>query len=478
MESLSEYLAHSAEQWQVAGLSVAVVKDHDLVYAEGFGVKNAQQPEPEAVTTETLVPLLSNTKLFTAVATGILVDRGVMALDDPVKKHLPGFELFDPHMTAAVTLRDLLANRTGIGNRGNLLWYATGFDRAEVLRRLRHLRPRSALRSRYGYQNIMFMVAGEALAAAAGMSWGDFVEREIFAALGMNHSSSSFPAPSSIHELATPHVLADGSAIAIPHVWFDNIGPATTIYSNASDMTIWMQALLATEQSNNAPLVSHETLAEITTPHIPTRFEPDAMLPTRTFNAWGLGTRITNYQGRKLVYGIGGFTGMMSLVALLPEEGAGIVALANTLGHTGFLMALMYQAVDALLEIPAEQPWSDHFLQKALADGQERARAEAALAARRRDMKPSLPLEAYAGTYDSELYGPTGVALANDQLTLHFGSELDAAMEHWEGDRFRLSFPEFGSAEAGFELGPSGGVDTLRLDFDDTTVFRRPGANP
>ncbi|MGH7129872.1 MAG: serine hydrolase domain-containing protein, partial [Planctomycetaceae bacterium] len=182
LRGLNAYITKAVADWGVAGLSIAIVKDDSIVYAKGFGVREAGKPE--AVTPATLFAIGSNTKLFTAVAAGMMVDDGKMAWDDRATKHLPEFQLYDPYVTREIRIRDLLSHNSGLGRRGDMVWYGTDFDRAEVLRRVRYLEPNSSFRSEFGYQNIMVMAAGEAVAHAAGMGWDDVIDRRIFEPLG------------------------------------------------------------------------------------------------------------------------------------------------------------------------------------------------------------------------------------------------------------------------------------------------------
>ena len=173
------------------GMAVAVVKDGQVVLAKGYGVRRAGEPAP--VDADTLFGIASNTKAFTCAALSILVEEGKLAWDDPVTKHLPEFQMYDPWVTREVTVRDLVTHRAGLGlGGGDLMWWPpTTFTRREIVRGIRCVKPASSLRSRYAYNNVMFVAAGEVVAAVAGTSWDDFVERRILAPLGMSRTTTS-----------------------------------------------------------------------------------------------------------------------------------------------------------------------------------------------------------------------------------------------------------------------------------------------
>jgi CubicO group peptidase (beta-lactamase class C family) len=188
-------------------VTVAVVKDDSVVYLKGFGTREAGTSQP--VDGNTVFAIGSSSKAFTAAAVGMLVDEGRVEWDDRVTEHLPQFQLSDPYITREFTVRDLLTHRSGL-ERGEFIWYATDRNRDEILRRVRHLEPSWGFRSRYGYQNIMYLAAGEIIPAVTEQSWDDLVRERIFALLGMTRSSTSTLALRDQPNVATPHAEIDG----------------------------------------------------------------------------------------------------------------------------------------------------------------------------------------------------------------------------------------------------------------------------
>jgi CubicO group peptidase (beta-lactamase class C family) len=182
LQELDRYIPKALAEWNGAGVAVGIVKDDSLIYAKGFGVRAVGKPD--AVDDRTVFAIGSNSKFFTAVAAGMLADDGKLSLDDKVTKHLPWFQLYDPWVTREFTLRDAMSHRSGLGRRGDGLWYGTPYSRDEIIRRVRYLAPNTSFRTEFGYQNIMFLTAGQALAAAAGTSWDDLMRDRIFQPLG------------------------------------------------------------------------------------------------------------------------------------------------------------------------------------------------------------------------------------------------------------------------------------------------------
>src|SRR6476646_9341641 len=160
VSALDSYIAAAMRTFEVPGLAVTVVKDGEVVLTKGYGVRRAGEPAP--VDAHTLFGIASNTKAFTAAALGILVDEGKIAWDNPVTKHLPWFQMYDPYVTREMTVRDLLCHRSGLGlGAGDLLfWPPTTFSREEIVQRLRFIKPAHGFRSKFAYSNLMFVTAG------------------------------------------------------------------------------------------------------------------------------------------------------------------------------------------------------------------------------------------------------------------------------------------------------------------------------
>src|SRR5688572_16273987 len=199
LASLDAFVEQAMKDWRVPGVGVTVVRDGKVLLARGYGVR--EQGKAGAVDGDTLFAIGSSSKAFTAACIGLLVDQKKVAWDDPVTRHLPGLELHDPYATRDLTIRDLLTHRSGLA-RADQLWYASGFDRAEILERLREVEPSWGFRSRFGYQNILFLAAGELYTAVSGESWDDCVAKRFFAPLGMARSTTSVDSLPSVANVA------------------------------------------------------------------------------------------------------------------------------------------------------------------------------------------------------------------------------------------------------------------------------------
>src|ERR1700722_3666598 len=181
-----KYVAQGVVDWHVPGLAVAVIQGDSVVFQKAYGVRDVTTNAPFDIHTRSAIG--STTKAMTVVALGMLVDEGKVRWDDRVIDHLPDFRLYDEYVTRDLRIRDLLTHRSGLGGEGDLLWANPDMPEAEIVRRMRFLKPESPLRTRFSYNNIMYQVAGDVIEHASGMSWERFLTERIFTPLGMRET--------------------------------------------------------------------------------------------------------------------------------------------------------------------------------------------------------------------------------------------------------------------------------------------------
>jgi CubicO group peptidase (beta-lactamase class C family) len=464
LRGFDAYVERALRDWGVPGMAIAVVKNDSVVFAKGYGVR--ELGTTASVDARTIFGIASTTKAFTAAALGMLVDSAKLAWDDPVTKHLPWFQLSDPYVTRELTVRDLLSHRSGLP-RGDRLWYASGFDRTDVLRRVRYLRPRWSFRATYGYQNVMFMAAGEVAAAASGVAWSDFLQRRIFAPLGMMRTSTSITTFGGDGNVAMPHDVIDDTVRMIPWRNMDNLGPAGSLNSSALDIAQWIRLQLGSGVYRGQRLLSDSVMDEMHTPQMVIRMSKQTreMFTDTHFMAYGLGWSLRDYHGRKVVGHGGAIDGMRTEIGMVPEERLGVVVLAN-LDGTSFPTAILYRVLDAYMGAP-ERDWSAVMLkaereQKIRADSTRRVFESARVAGTR----PSLSLNRYAGTYSDSLYGDVEVTTEGDRLVAAMGPSFVGDLEHWHFDTYKVRWRDrgLGTTYFTFTLNAKGEVESLRVD--------------
>lgn len=474
---LDSYIEKAMREWKVPGLAIAIVRHDSVLLAKGYGVREIGNPTP--VNEHTLFSIASCTKAFTATAAGMRVDDGKLSWDDPVIAHLPYFQTSDPWVTREFTVRDLLAHRSGL-ERGDFLWFGTDYDREAIVRHLRYLTPVAGFRSTYGYSNNMYITAGQVIAAISGRPWDDVVRERIFRPLGMTRSNTSVRDLAGADNVAMPHETIAGQVRQVPYRSLDNEAPGGSINSSVAEMSRWIRFQLAGGVFEGKRLVQAATLAETHTPQTIIRVTPQAekAYPGVHFMAYGMGWQLQDYRARKLVQHNGAIDGMRAVVAMLPEEGVGLVILANKGSGNRLHDALRNRILDALMGAPPRD-WSAEYLEESKRDEERALTAKKELEQKRvKGTSPSLPLEKYTGRYENRAYGTATVTMDRGKLVVRLGPTHTGDLEHWHYDTFRTVWrnPYLGSEPINFVLDASGNVEEMRLP--GFASFRRVAGNP
>ena len=422
------------KNWRVPGLALAIVKDDRVFYLQGYGVRDVRNKEP--ITPDTVFPLASCTKSFTATMLGMLADDGKLGWDDPVRKHLPYFRLADPLADREVTLRDLLAHRTGVGSH-DLLWYKSPFGLEERIRRTCRLDLHHSFRSNFTYQTIFFGAAGEAGAKAAATPWRDLIQRRLLDPLEMKNSRPTQPGPGEKLIMAEPHSLDPmGKAVPMERYPLDQADPAGSIHATARDVAKYLRFQLSRGAWNGKRLISESNLAETHTPQIVLvlgeggrRLNPDTVQMS-----YGLGWIIQDYRGHGMVLHGGVINGFRTQLTLIPKARLGI-ALMNNLDHTYMNYPLTNQLVDLMLGL-SNRDWHS-IVQEAIAksDEEQAEQARAFQATRKRDTRPSLPLNRYAGRYEDSAYGKCEMIVEENKLIWRWG-KFRVPLTHFHDEVF------------------------------------------
>lgn len=445
--------------WEVPGAAVAVVKDDKVVYLAGHGVRELGKPEP--VTEHSTFQIASTTKAFTTAAIAMLVDEGKMNWDDPVRKHLEYFRLADPHADALVTIRDLVTHRTGLP-RHDVLWVRNShFSREELIKKMAYAKPSAPFRSLYQYQNLMFTSAGEAVGKTSGMGWDAFLQQKIFLPLGMKDSSTLYADMLRHNNLAMPHVKQKVGA------WgnYDHIGGAGCISSSAHDLARWLRMQLAGGVFEGQRLISEKQLSETHSPQMVNRLiSPTRELqPEFTQTTYAMGWTINHYRGEMLVMHAGVLSGFRALITMVPRLKLGFVTLTN-LNGTNMNEALTNTLLDEYVGLPKTRDWNAHMLSVVKAGEEKEAREKREKEeARKKDTKPSLGLEGFAGLYREAAYGDVKVSTLEGKLRIEW-IRAKGEMEHWQYDTWRVK--DGGSLSdqlATFQLNEKGVAAKLQL---------------
>jgi CubicO group peptidase (beta-lactamase class C family) len=346
--ALDQYFDDTLEHYQLPGLAVGVIENGKIVYARTAGERIAGSGEP--ITRATLFKIASNSKAMTTALLARLVDAGKLKWDDPVTRHLPMLRMHDPWVTRELRVRDLLIHNSGLGlGAGDLMLWPepNGFTRADVIAALAHLKPAYSFRSRYAYDNILYIVAGEVAAAAGGAPFETLMQREVFEPLGMQHCQAGAFDRRVTRDVAQPHMQVEGRHTLIRAD--GDVVPASTsaaaggIRCGLDDMLAWTRAWLVPDSAPRGWL-SPEQRAAVWTPQMPlplsdlTREWEDA-----TQLSYGYGWRVSDANGQLKVAHTGTLAGMYSVLTLLPESRTGWVILIN--GNGGDARVVLNQVL-------------------------------------------------------------------------------------------------------------------------------------
>jgi len=466
LEGYDQLVQGMIDAWKVPGLAVAIVKDGQVVYEKGFGYRDTEKKLP--VTPDTLFAIGSSSKAFTTFVMGTLVDEGKLDWDKPVTTFLPGFRLHDRVATEQLTPRDMVSHRSGLP-RHDLSWYnATELSRKELVERLPYMEATYPLRSRWQYNNFMFLTAGYLVEQVTGKSWEDNVRERIFQPLGMTSSNFSVHDSQKAADFALPYREEDDKVGLIPFREITNMGPAGSINSSIRDMAKWVQVHLSGGKAGDRQLIGPATLIDIHSPHMVLTEMPER--PELSQTSYGLAWFIDTYRGHQRVSHGGNIDGFSALVTLLPNDDLGMVILTNMDGN-GVPELLVRHTVDRLLKLDPID-WNGEFLAKRDAGKAIAKEAEAKKeTARKPGTKPAHKLEEYAGDYAHPGYGPLKVEVDGKRLKMTY-NHLSVPLDHWHYETWTGAkggdHPALEDLRFLFETDMAGNVVAVTTPFEAT----------
>jgi CubicO group peptidase (beta-lactamase class C family) len=457
-------------EWGVPGMAVGVVKDGEVIYMKGFGYRDVEKKLP--VTSKTVFAIGSSTKAFTATAVGMLVDDGKLDLDTPVIEYLPDFRLYDDYATLHTTPRDLLCHRTGMPGY-DPVWMLSIGSRDEYFHRLRYLKPNSAFRDIFQYNNLMYMVAGILVGRLSGGSWEEFVAERIFEPLGMEHSNFSVTESLKAADFAQPYITFTGKAEKVPFRNLDTTGPAGSVNSCIEDLMEWVMLHINNGKVGDSQLISETSLAQMYLPHMAIRNPGCAKMAQSSM--YGQGWYISDYRGYRLVEHGGNIDGFSAAVSFLPEEKVGVVVLSNSLNIMFYV--IVRDIYDRLLGLE-ERDWNSHYKNVFAEIMESMSRTAGAEENSKPNTSPSLPLADYAGIYEHPAFDRVEVSADNDKLKIRFQSGLISELEHFHFDVFKGTTSDFWLPKINirFHLSNGGIIDNFSIPLQEGVpdiVFRR-----
>lgn len=416
--------------WKMPGFAVAIVKNDSVIFSKGYGVRDIRKSDP--VNENTLFVIASCSKAFTTASLAILVDQGKIKWDDPVTKYLPDFQLYDSWVTKEITIRDLVSHKSGLETfSGDFLWINSTYDRKEVIQRARYLKNTSGFRSKYGYQNIMFIAAAEIIKAVTDTSWGDYINSHILKKIEMKNSNTSYAEFYKTINASKAHYTKDNETKVYTDHQIDNAQGALGINSSAYDVAQWIRLQLGRGSYKGKRIFSERQSAEM--------WNNQTSIGQMNY---GLGWFIRYWNGKRMMNHGGGMPGFISDVTLIPEEKFGFVLLSNY--DNGMVGAVRNYISDIFTNIEPrdwEKIMLDGYKRRMDMFDKENKRREEI---RVKDSNPSLPLEKYCGIYEDKMYGKTEVSLREGKLFLQFipSPTFRGELKHYHYDQFYIDWED------------------------------------
>lgn len=465
-DSLDTYIEKGMRDWQIPGLALAIVKDGQVVYMKGFGVRSVNGGEK--VDENTLFLIGSNTKAFTATALSILQESSDYKLSDKVQKWMPEFRLKDSLASREVNTIDLLSHRIGFETfQGDFTYWTSTLSRAEVIGRMALIEAPYGFRSKWGYCNAAFVAAGELIPRITGRSWEEILRDSILEPLNMDRTFLLSAEFAKAPNAASPHTIVDHKLVEMPVPNLDNIAAAASMSSSASDMTKWLMAQINNGKTDDTQILSARSIQAIRKPSSILGINPRDHQETH-FYLYGLGLMINDRDG-KLVYAHGGaVNGFLSQLMFIPEEKLGIVVLTNT-DKNNFYNDLTNEIRDAFLSLPYKGFSYASLKSSREEENTRNQRIDSLKNIIKLNNSLRLPINAYTGEYENEVYGKISVRLEGDKLNIHFSNHPDliGRLEHIQDDNFLCTYTQsiMGIEEIPFKIADNKVTGlTLRVD--------------
>jgi CubicO group peptidase (beta-lactamase class C family) len=478
LDGFDDFMAKAMTEFKVPGAAVAVVKDGKIVFAKGYGYRDVARKLP--VTGATLFPIASITKSFTVTALGTLVDQGRLDWDKPVREYLPGFRMYDPVATEQLSTRDMVTHRSGLP-RHDLVWYSSSFTREQLVERLRYLEPNKPIRSKFQYNNLMFMTAGYLGGRIGGLSWEDLVRQRVLEPLGMTNTKFSSEEARKTPDYALPYRKNRKTEVVsvIDFSRWGDVGPAGAINSSIDDMAKYLLMHVNKGNAGGKQVLGKNNADQMQSPQMVMQGTP--LFAEQSEASYGMGLFIETYRGHKHVNHGGNLDGFSLQLSFLPNDGIGVVVLTNLDGT--FLRDLVsYEVYDRLLGLPSID-WVGRFREiERKGHDQSLAADKKGYTGRKMGTHPTHDLTEYTGEFEHPGYGTMAIRLDSTggahKLYMKL-NDVERPLEHFHYDTFQVPenpLDSFEKLRITFPTSDQGEIAALQANLESNVkeiVFTR-----
>jgi len=479
LQGFDAYMEQTLKDWNTPGIGVGIVVNDKLVFAKGYGYRDYEKKLP--FTSKTLCPIASNSKLFTAVAAGMLVEGGKLTWDKPIRQDVPSIEFYNDELNNNVTLRDMLSHRTGV-TRHDLIWFKSDFTRKELFQKLKYLEPQQPMRETFLYNNLMFSAVGYVIELKSGKTWEQYVRENIFAPLDMPATTYTIAEMLKQPDYGVPYREKRDSFELYKIPYYEDtegVAPAGAIISNIDELSHWLIALMNEGKYNGKQVLPASVLKATIQPAIalPNSLG-EALGYWELLNpAYGMGRQTASYRGKLLTFHGGDLPGFHSQVSFLPNDRIGVIVFVIGDHSAPLYNVVSYNVYERLLSMD-QTPWSKRRLDQRLANKKAGTEARSKAGADRvPNTKPSHTPADYAAEYENPAYGILKIGLQGDQLQFGFHA-FQFPMSHFHYDRFDTPDDEqYGKFSVNFRTNPQGDISEAVISLDEAEVaFNRKPA--
>lgn len=467
LDEVDVIVNENLEAFNVPGFALGIVVDNQIIFTRGYGTRKVN--EELSVSEHTLFPIGSCTKAFTALMLGQLVEEGLVDWDDRVRKYIPEFSVLNQNTTTHLTIRDLLAHRTGMA-RHDSIWIFSDISRSDIIGILKKLEPQCELREEFQYNNFMYSIAGIIIERVTGQSWEEAIKQRIFDPLKMKDTNVSIQQLTKSSDYSSPHAENNGLERVLSFRNLYPCNPGGGINSNVIDMTKWVALNLSQGTISNEKIIDSQTLREMYAIQMPFPQSPQLTHEVTQRLGYGLGWLIGKYRGYNSVSHGGDIDGFSSEVFMLPAEKIGLVILTNSSSDGRYAaLCTRNQVIDKILGF-GDIDWKAKIQETRV---QNKQAIQIALQSfyQQNEKIDKQVMEGYLGQFQHPAYGSVKISIENDLLLFSYG-QLSIPLSYKSEDVFTcqsdvlISYGINPIMDLLFLRNSSGDIDRIQIPFE------------
>lgn len=447
-DSLNRYILNAMDKWKIPGAAVYIVKDGEIVLQKAYGYSSLNTRSK--VNEQTVFPIASVTKTFTGTLFATLEAEGKIGLNDPVKKWLPQFTMRDKLYEHQITIADILTHRSGWKTfQGDLLNTESSLDFRTMIDKFGWQQPPYPLRTKFGYSNFGFIIAGECVESITRQSWNTNIRERFLSPLGMTRTLVTEEEIKNESNMAAGHTVLNDSLMVLPP---DKIEPYSHggIYASIGDLGTWVEVLLGKGMYNGRQVIPEKAIETMWHSYTIVG-KQRAADRERYFKTYGLGWEIMQYHNREVISHGGAYSGALSSLTLIPDIGLGIVILTNQDNHL-LQETLKWQVIDAFIQKEAPD-YSLATIERHLKRKEENY-MQVQVPAETEEFE--IPLDSVVGIYECAAYGKAFITKKNNSyiLTLEHHPQLEGQFSSYKKNQLICTYnhPMFGTVMFSFNF--------------------------